>query len=273
LDRGAARHGWHTIFFIGGALGLLFAVFWFKLYSEPGENKWINEAELAYLRDGGAVTELAQTKPEKFKWTTVRQLLGNRQLWGIYVAKFSLSSTLFFFFTWFPNYLVHEKHMDLIRAGLWAMLPFTAAMLGIILGGFWSDAMSRRGIDHSVARKIPIVLGMLLCSILFAANYTSVPIVVVGIMSLSFFGQGMAGGLDSMVADMAPANHIGTTVGLCQFFANFGGAVTPLVIGFIIQGTGSYSGGLLYVSAAALLGVLAILLIVRRVDRVHIASA
>jgi ACS family D-galactonate transporter-like MFS transporter len=163
-----ARHGWHMIFFIGGALGLLFAVVWFKLYSEPGENKWINEAELAYLRDGGAVTDLAQTKPEKFRWTTVRQLLRNRQLWGIYIAKFSLSSTLFFFFTWFPNYLVHEKHMDLIRAGLWAMLPFTAAMLGIILGGFWSDAMSRRGIDHSIARKIPIVLGMLLCSILFA---------------------------------------------------------------------------------------------------------
>jgi ACS family D-galactonate transporter-like MFS transporter len=263
-----AKHGWHMIFFLSGGAGLLFALGWFKLFSEPTENRWINDAELQYLRDGGAVVGLADREPERFKWATVGRLLADRNLWGIYLGKFSLSSTLFFFFTWFPNYLVHEKHMDLIRAGLWSMLPFTAAMFGIILGGIWSDWMSRRGISHSVARKIPVVMGMLLCSTLVAANYTLVPVVVVAIMSLSFFGQGMAGGIDSIVADMAPENHLGTTIGLCQMFANFGGAVTPLVIGFIIQGTGSYSGGLLYVSGAAVLGMIAVTMIIKRVERV-----
>lgn len=260
--------GWKTVFVICGSQGLLFAAVWIKYYREPEHCSRINEDERALILDADSVSGAG--KPMPFKWTTVGALLKKREMWGVYIAKFSLSSTLFFFFTWFPNYLVHEKGMDLIKAGLWASVPFIAAMLGMIFGGNWSDVMSQRGVSHTRARKLPVVIGMLLCSTLFLANYLSEPLAVITVLSIAFFGQGMAGGVDAIVVDMAPSKGTATTVGLCQFCANIGGAATPLVIGFIIQLTGSYIGGLVYVSVMALLGVAAVALLIKKVERIEL---
>lgn len=258
--------GWKIVFVICGAVGLLFALVWLKYYREPQHCTQINAAERELIMGADAVQSDAQPTP--FQWSTVIALAKNKALWGLYVAKFSLSSTLFFFFTWFPNYLVHEKGMDLIRAGLWASVPFIAAMIGMIFGGNWSDAMSRRKVSHTTARKLPVVIGMLLCSTLFVANYLTEPLAVIAVLSLAFFGQGMAGGVDAIVVDMVPSRGTGTAVGLCQLCANAGGAITPLVIGLIIQATGSYIGGLVYVSALAMVGVLAVVLFIGQVKRI-----
>jgi ACS family D-galactonate transporter-like MFS transporter len=257
--------GWKLVFVLCGALGLVFALVWIKYYREPDQCTQVNDAERAFIFDDHA---LPRSQQQPFKWATVGALFKKREMWGVYVAKFSLSSTLFFFFTWFPNYLVHEKGMGLIKAGLFASVPFIAAMLGMIFGGNWSDWMSQRNISHTLARKLPVIIGMLLCSLLFIANYLTEPLAVISILSVAFFGQGMAGGLDAIVVDMAPSQGTATTVGLCQFCANLGGALTPLVIGMIIQATGSYIGGLIYVSALAMLGVFAVLVMIRRVERI-----
>lgn len=259
--------GWKLVFVACGALGLLFALVWRRHYREPDQCTRANDAERALILDTDA---LPGSQQPPFRWATVGALVAKRELWGVYIAKFSLTSTLFFFFTWFPNYLVHEKGMDLIKAGLWASVPFIAAMAGMLVGGHWSDAMSRRGISHTWARKLPVMLGMLLCSSLFIANYLAMPLAVIAVLSVAFFGQGMAGGLDAIVVDMVPSQGTATAVGLCQLCANVGGAVTPLVIGLIIQATGSYIGGLVYVSIMALLGVFAVAVMIRRVDRVQV---
>ena len=86
-------------------------------------------------------------------------------------------------------------------------------------------------------------------------------------MSIVFFGQGMANGFDMLMADTAPTEAFGTeTVGVCQMCANIGGALTPLLVGFIIQATGSYAGGIAYVSACAILGVVSVGFIIKKVD-------
>jgi len=260
--------GWKTIFLVCGALGLLFALAWIKYYREPEHCARINEAERRLIVDTDSVSAVGQSTP--FEWSTVGALLKKREMLGVYLAKFSLTSTLFFFFTWFPNYLVAEKGMDLIKAGMWASVPFIAAMLGMIFGGNWSDAMSKRGISHTRARKLPVLIGMLLCSSLFIANYLSDELAVMAVLSIAFFGQGMAGGVDAIVVDMAPARGTATAVGLCQFCGNIGGALTPLVIGFIIQASGSYIGGLVYVSLMALLGVVAVLMLIGKVERIEL---
>lgn len=260
--------GWKIVFVLCGVLGLLFAIAWIKYYREPEHCLKINaeERELIFGTDAVRVSP----QPTPFQWATVSALAKKKELWGLYLAKFSLSSTLFFFFTWFPNYLVHEKGMDLIKAGLWASVPFIAAMLGMIFGGNWSDAMSKRQVSHTTARKLPVIIGMLLCSTLFVANYLSEPLAVICVLSLAFFGQGMAGGVDAIVVDMVPSRGTATAVGLCQLCANTGGAITPLVIGLIIQATGSYIGGLVYVSALAMVGVLAVALLIKKVERVSV---
>ena len=125
------HYGWHSIFFIAGVVGMGYAGVWAWAYREPTESKRINAAELKVLHDGGATYREA-VRSEPFEWSALRALLLKRDLWGVYLTKFFFSAAHAFYFTWFPHYLVTAKHMTLITAGLWAMIPYLVSMLGML---------------------------------------------------------------------------------------------------------------------------------------------
>jgi len=60
---------------------------------------------------------------------------------------------------------------------------------------------------------------------------------------------------------------VGITAGLFNFCTNLAGIVTPLVIGIVVQRTGSFYGGLAFIAAVALLGVLSYLFVLGDVRR------
>ncbi len=136
--------GWQAMFVICGAIGVIFAVFWFLAYRDPKHSRSTNQAELDYIREGGG---LAETVPEgrRFSWADVVELLSHRQLWGIYIGQFAVGVTLWFFLTWFPSYLVTARHLSIIHAGFYASIPYIAAMLGVLFGGAFSDGSFVRG--------------------------------------------------------------------------------------------------------------------------------
>src|SRR6185436_10546115 len=110
-----------------------------------------------------------------------------------------------FFLTWFPTYLVSARGMSYINAGAMAMLPYIGASAGVLIGGQLSDALLRRTGSANLARKLPIVSGMLLASTIIVANYVPAGsnTIVVLVMSLAFFGQGMTNLGWTVVADVA----------------------------------------------------------------------
>ena len=102
-------------------------------------------------------------------------------------------------------------------------------------------------------------------------DYVDDPLVVVAIMSVAFFGQGVAGSVDALCCDIAPADKFGTTIGLFQLFSTFGGAVAPMVMGFILQITNSYNGAMIYIATVALLSVVSIVFVrIGKVERVSV---
>jgi hypothetical protein len=97
-----------------------------------------------------------------FSGADLAHVLSSRKLWGVYFGQFALTSTLWFFLTWFPTYLVQARGMSFVKAGFLASLPFLAAFVGVLCSGVLSDAMVRRGASLGTARKVPIVTGLLL---------------------------------------------------------------------------------------------------------------
>ena len=79
---------------------------------------------------------------------------------GALIGQFANTSTLFFFLTWFPDYLVEQKHFTLLKAGIMAIIPYLCALIGTMAGGAGSDWMLRRGVATSIARKAPIITGL-----------------------------------------------------------------------------------------------------------------
>jgi ACS family D-galactonate transporter-like MFS transporter len=268
----AQRFGWRGLFFIVGGLGLVFSAVWWTLYHNPRETTTANAAELAYIESGGGGEY--HGPPLNFRWRYVGELLKRRQVIGASIGQFGGNSTLVFFLTWFPTYLVSARGMTFIKAGAMVSLPYLAAAVGVVLGGLVSDAILTRTGSANWARKLPIVSGLLLASTIVLANWVPANdnALVIAIMSVAFFGQGMTNLGWTVVSDIAPKKLIGLTGGLFNFTTNLAGIITPIVIGATFQATGSFFGPLAYIAVAAIVGALAYSVVIGDIHRLAIEA-
>lgn len=261
----AGAFGWRALLIIVGAAGILFGFVWYAFYRDPHESR-ANQAELDYIRAGGG---FASSSRVKFEWSHIGFLLRQRQIVGASIGQFASNSTLVFFLTWFPTYLATERQMGWIKVGFFTILPFIAACVGVVSGGLASDHILRRTGSANIARKLPIIVGLLLASTIVIANFVTQDALVIAVMSLAFFGQGMCNLGWTLLTDVAPKELMGLSGGVFNFCANLAGIVTPLVVGFVVAATGSFAWALAFIGILALLGVLSYVFVVGDVRRVE----
>lgn len=263
--------GWRTLFIGAGAIGIVFAFVWLRTYRDPHESRSANAAELAYIEAGGgfASNTIARTP---FRWRNIGRLLKHRQILGASIGQFASNSTLVFFLTWFPTYLATERQMEWLKVGFYAVLPFIAASIGVLIGGYVSDTIIKRTGSATIGRKLPILSGLFLASSIVLANFVDSNELVIVILSIAFFGQGMCNLGWTLITDVAPKNLIGLTGGVFNLCANLAGIATPLVIGVIVSRTGSFFYALAYIAVVAIIGALAYIFIVGEVRRVEISD-
>jgi len=149
-----------------------------------------------------------------------------------------------------------------------ATLPFLAAWVGVLLSGYLSDRMLRAGYSLSIARKVPIVTGMLLAMTLIGANYVEAPFLIIVFMTIAFFGSGLAAISWSVVSSIAPVNLVGLASGTFNFVGTSMGIVVPLVIGFLVRGN-DFSPALIFVSGMGLLSVVSWTAIIGPIERIQ----
>ncbi len=264
-----ASFGWRALFIIVGVVGIAFGIVWIRYYQEPRDYKSVSQSELDYIAAGGGLISSTSNRPN-FEWGMILRLLRYRQLSGICLGQFASNSTLVFFLTWFPTYLATERQMEWIKIGFFAVMPFIAASIGVLSGGWLSDYLLRCGKSVNVARKLPIIMGLLLASTIIGANYVQSNAAVIAILSVAFFAQGMAALGWTLVSDIAPMDQLGLTGGIFNFAANLAGIITPMVIGFIVTATGSFIGAILYIGILALVGAFSYIFIVGDVKRIDL---
>jgi ACS family glucarate transporter-like MFS transporter len=269
--------GWRYVFFVMGGLGVLVGLVWIKTMYGPKEHPGINEAEFDYISQGGALVDMDALKDAKAdsgpKWDHIRQLLSNRMMLGVYLGQFCINTLTYFFLTWFPVYLVKERGLSILHAGFVATLPALCGFIGGVLGGVISDYILQRTGSLTAARKIPIVGGMLLSMAIIGCNYVDGQVLVVGFMALAFFGKGIGALGWAVVSDTSPKEAGGVTGGLFNMFGNLSSITTPIIIGYILAGTGSFNGALVFVGLNALIAAIAYLFIVGEIKRVQLQAA
>jgi D-galactonate transporter len=263
----ASEFGWQYVFIGTGAVGLLFGVVWYRIYRDPMQNPRANEAELRHIESGGDSMAAAAEKA-RFSWRHMVQLLKCRQIIAICLGKFCNSSSLYFFLTWFPTYLVEERKMTMIKVGIFASMPFIGATLGILLAGFFSDWFIRRGCSMSTARKAPLIIGCLLGTTIVLANFTDSDAVCIAILTCAFFAQGVAATSWAAMSECAPVGYVGLTGGITSLSANIAGIITPVIIGYIVQSTGNFYWALNFVGLIALCGALSYSLLLGTLHRI-----
>jgi ACS family D-galactonate transporter-like MFS transporter len=269
LVRAQARFGWHSVFFITGSLGLAWAAFWYLVYRDPAQSRGLSPAEREHIREGGGWVDAQPRggRPFQINSADLRLVLTKKKLWGIYLGQFALNAVPWFFITWFPTYLVTYRHFDFIREGIFSSLPFIGAFFGVIAGGLLSDYLARRGVSPSIARKGPVIAGMLLSTCVVGANFVEDPKWVMFFLAVSFFGNGFASITWVLVSLMAPKRLLGLTGGVFNFCGNLAAMIVPLVIGVIVK-YGGFAQAMAFISIMTLGGALSYILLVGNVERV-----
>ncbi|EJH7012382.1 MFS transporter [Salmonella enterica] len=268
--------GWDHVFIVMGVIGIVIAFCWSKFFHVPMKHPVINSEEMEYLKEGGALVELdtvTSVKGERKRagLQEIAQLFKSRMLIGIFIGQYCISAITWFFMTWFPIYLVKERGMSILQAGFMASVPAICGLVGGILSGFFSDWLLRKTNNLSLARKVPITIGLTMSASMILCNYVGSEALVMFLMSAAFFGKGFGSLGWAVVADTAPKEIIGTTGGLFNSLGNIAGIVTPVVIGYILQETNSFANALVFVGTHGIIAVCSYWFIVGKIERLKIA--
>ncbi|WP_460045697.1 MFS transporter [Pseudomonas sp. S2_H01] len=267
----ATTYDWRHVFYSTGIVGILFGLAWLYLYRDPLNCKKVSKQELEYIEAGGGLVKSSQDK-NTFKWAQIAELLKYRQVWAICIGKFASTSALYFFLTWFPTYLIEERHLTMVKVGIFAVLPFIGATVGVLLAGFIADWMIRRGVSLSFARKLPLVVGSALGMSIMLVNFTDSNEVCIALLTIAFFAQGIASSSWAAVSEVAPKELIGLTGGITSLAANIGGIVTPIVIGQILHLTGNFAWAFWFIGGMACIGTLSYSLLLGRIYRIELKA-
>jgi len=262
---------WHWPFYLLGAIGLAVAALFPFVVRSPLQHPLIGKGELDYIERGGALVNIeTQNTPGAFTWRNLRQIALHRRLLGLYLFQYCIGVVVSFFVTWFPAYLVEQRGLTLAQGGALMAVPALFGLLGNVTGGFVSDALLRRTGLLTFARKLPACAGLILAMSILGCDFTSSPLVAVGIMSLAFFGKGLAAIGWTMILDTSPKELIGITGGVFNMVSNVAAVVTPIVVGHIVGAFGSFDWAFVFVFAHCLIGLSAVLMLIGPIERITI---
>jgi ACS family hexuronate transporter-like MFS transporter len=228
-------YNWQAAFLITGGLGLVWVLFWLMFYHPPDKHPALSEKERdrivsgqeAYLRDDGK-------RPSIFK------IIRNRNFWGIALPRFLADPTWGTLSMWMPLYLNRVRHMDLKQIALFAWLPFLAADLGSVFGGFISKALQNRiGLSLIDARRCAFSVGaVLMLGVGLIGNVES-KYAAIALLSLAGFAhQTLSVTVITMSSDLFKRNEVGTIAGMAGTFGNAGVLVFTLLIGALVASIG-----------------------------------
>jgi sugar phosphate permease len=257
-----AATSWHWAFFVTGGLGLAAALAWVALYRDPVRERLTAE-EQAYL-EAGEARQAASGAPGA-GFASWRALFRHRVTWGMMFGFFGSVYLNWVYLTWLPGYLRTERHMDLTYAGLASAIPFLCGFAGALVAGWASDRVTRHAASPISGRRNAVVvatLGMVVFTIPAALVESNVAAVAC-ISLVIFLANASSACAWSLATVAAPRGSIASLGALQNFGGFLGGALAPVLTGYIAQ-TWSFVPALLTGAGIAFMGAMSYLFLVTK---------
>src|SRR5580692_3718133 len=247
-----SQFGWRPVFYICGAVGLIWSLWWALSYRNlPEEHGLVNRAELERIRGvdaTGAIKPPPIEKQTNVPWGT---LLRSANMWAIMCAYFTYVYCLWIFLSWLTTYLIEVRHFTLLKGGLLASLPLWAGVIGDTAGGLATDWLLKRTGSAKIARRAVAITGLMGCAVFITpAALTEDAMTAVICLTISMFFLECTIGPSWSVPMDTGGKYSGTVSGMMNMAGNFGGAISPIVFGYLAQG-GNWEAP--FIVAAALL--------------------
>jgi ACS family D-galactonate transporter-like MFS transporter len=257
--------GWRWAFGVTAVLSFLYFLAFFFFYRDPSAHSRLSEEERAYIRSGGATPEGAA---ESGEFAMLGYLLRNVKVWGLTIGFSAYGYTFYLFLTWLPDYLVRSMHMDILKSAGFTAIPWAFATVSdLVVGGWLIDRLIARGHDETLVRKTVLIGGMVLGLAVLGAPFTTDPRWAVAWISIALSGLAAAAPVGwSIPSLIAPRGGTGTIGGIMNFFNNMMGVVAPIVTGYIVAATQSFSAAFIAAGVVLVIGILAYVFMLGRLD-------
>ena len=232
------QYSWQMAFVVTGSLGFIWAALWWFFYRSPSKHRWLGEKERSYIIKGQEPDKVVTA--EERKAPSVRKILSSSRFWGIALPRFLAEPAWQTFNFWIPLYLAKERHMDLKEIAIFAWLPFLAADMGGIFGGYLSPLLMKYfGIKLIDSRIAGIVLGAFLMIGPGSIGLAASPYLAIGLFCIGGFAHQMISALlNTLSADVFDAHEVATANGFTGTASWTGGLLFTLVVGALVSTIG-----------------------------------
>jgi MFS family permease len=252
--------GWRWMFIVIGLAGLVLGLVWFMIYRDPSAHH-LDAGEQRYLLEGED-SSAGQT----VSFAEWRHLFAFRTTWGMIFGNFGSGYMIWLYAAWLPGYLEIQRHMTIAHTGIVAAIPYVFGFLGSLFGGWVCDRLVRGGFSPINSRKLPVIIGMvgMAAFTVLAAVTPSNTVAVLCITVAMFLGNMSGATIWALAVVAAPAKGVGSLGGMQNFGGFLGGALAPMVTGFIVQMTHSFVPALVLAAVVGIGSALIYLVVVQR---------
>jgi ACS family D-galactonate transporter-like MFS transporter len=235
------------------ALGLLTIaigiVAWAFMRNNPADHPMITPEESEYLEQEDSATDSTDDAGGNalryFRFAST---------WMLLLAFFGYDAILYGLLTWAPTYVSQEQHVSFAITGVWTFVIFGSGFVGEVFAGQVADRWIRAGgSPNLVLRTLLGTAGFGVAIAIILVNTVSTPAVAILLISLANFFLRWGGLYWSVPARLASTRHVGQLSGAMNFSGNVAGIITPILVGTIVQSTGTFVGVFVMFAFAGLL--------------------
>jgi ACS family glucarate transporter-like MFS transporter len=251
--------GWRISFLVTGGIGLAWVVIWLLVFRSPEKATWLGATERAKI-----LGERDATRTEAGAAPSIgyRGLLASPTMWGLAITQGCLTYTAYFFLTWLPGYMQMARGMTIMRSGVYTALPYALAIVLCIGLSYLSDRLLNAGSQSSGKRRYAVAFGSLAtATVLLMPFVTSMgAIVVLLTIALTFSGASQSWNFALTNDLLRTPGDVGRAFAFLTLGGNCFGIMAPIVTGYLVNDTGSFTIPFIVCGALAILGALVALL-------------
>jgi ACS family D-galactonate transporter-like MFS transporter len=257
--------GWRWSFAATGFISLIYFALFYAFYRNPSEDKSLTVAERTFISRGGAQPE---DRLEASKGAPLGYLLRQPEVLGLALGFASYNYSFYLLLTWLPSYLSITHHVDLFHSVLYTSAPWLfATFTDLLVGGWLVDALIQRGWNPIRVRQTVLVGGTILGLGMFGAANAHKTVSGLFWISLSLGGLAAAAPVGwSIPSLIAPRESVGTVGGIINFCNQLSAIAAPILTGYIVQATHSFSGAFVAAASFLLLGIAGYVFLLGRMD-------
>lgn len=251
-------YDWRVAFVVTGGLGLLWAALWYWFYRSPADHFAITPGERTMIEAGRPPLAMV-------KRASARDIVATPRFWAIAIPRFLAEPAWQTFSFWIPLYLATERGMDIKQIAIFAWLPFLAADLGGVFGGYLSPILMKRfGVGIIPSRVTGVAIGAVLMIAPGCIGLAGDPYLAIGLFCIGGFAHQMISVMiNTLSADVFTPSEVATANGFVGAAGWTGGLLFSLAIGQLADSIG-YGPLFACLAVFDLIGAIALILMMKR---------